>query len=109
MPSSVYPYRNFYSSQLWKNTMFRFVNPLTFLKRFFGILGGRTYRTAGRQHPVVHLLRRQVHLAVDQLEARETPSATEVATSFFDSAIYEFDSGTGALKTTLVAPNSSTP
>jgi hypothetical protein len=36
------------------------------------------------------------------------PAAPVVATSFFDSAVYEIDSTSGAILSTLVAPNSST-
>ena len=45
-------------------------------------------------------------LAMEQLEAREVP-ASLVAASYFDSALYQFDSDTGALQETLVAPYSS--
>ncbi len=34
-------------------------------------------------------------------------AATLLASSYYDSAVYEFDAGTGALKTTLVAPYTS--
>jgi hypothetical protein len=45
---------------------------------------------------------------LEALEARDNPTAPlVVASSFFDGALYEFDSGTGALKATLVAPNNS--
>ena len=43
---------------------------------------------------------------VEELESRVTP-ALLAATSFFDSAVYEFDANTGALAATLVAPYSS--
>ncbi len=83
------------------------VTSLAKMKKLMGVLRDRTYGRGECVHPITARKRRQVHLAVDQLEARETPSATVAATSFFDSAVYEFDPGTGALKATLVAPNSS--
>ncbi len=51
--------------------------------------------------------KRHVQPLVEQLETRDTPSATLVASSYYDGAVYEFDAGTGALKTTLVAPYTS--
>jgi hypothetical protein len=45
-------------------------------------------------------------LTLECLESRCNPSATLVATSVFDSAVYELDATTGALLTTLVKPNS---
>jgi len=45
-------------------------------------------------------------LVMEQLEAREVPAAL-VAASYFDGALYQFDSDTGALQETLVAPGSS--
>ncbi len=63
--------------------------------------------------------RGRVGLKVERLEDRLTPSGVTpsvvklttttqalIASSFFDSAVYEFDGGTGALLKTLVAPNS---
>jgi hypothetical protein len=50
------------------------------------------------------LLRRPLP-QVEELEARDVPSAV-FASSFFDSAVYQFDSTTGALQKTLIAPNS---
>src|SRR5262249_10180573 len=44
-------------------------------------------------------------LEVEPLEARDVPAAL-FASSFFDSALYQFDSNTGALQKTLVTPNS---
>src|SRR5262245_21993934 len=46
-------------------------------------------------------------LAVECLEERLNLSAPMVVSSFFDSAVYEFDSSSGALLATLVAPYSS--
>ena len=51
--------------------------------------------------------RRRRRLEIERLEARDNPSASLVATSFFDSAVYEFNPTTGGLQATLVAPNSS--
>src|SRR5262245_44497333 len=48
----------------------------------------------------------QRKLAMEQLEAREVP-ASLVFSSYFDSALYQVDSDTGALQETLVAPHSS--
>jgi hypothetical protein len=47
-------------------------------------------------------------VALESLEDRTMPAAVGpvVATSFFDSAVYEINSSTGALMKTLVAPNS---
>jgi hypothetical protein len=51
--------------------------------------------------------KREAHPRLEQLESRVNPSAPLVATSFFDSAVYEFDPASGALLSTLVASNSS--
>ena len=50
--------------------------------------------------------RRRLTLAAEELETRVTP-ALLVATSFFDSSVYEFDANTGALAATLVQPYTS--
>ncbi len=50
-------------------------------------------------------LARRPRLQVERLEARDVPAAL-FASSFFDGAVYQFDSNTGALQGTLVAPNS---
>jgi hypothetical protein len=51
---------------------------------------------------------RRAPLTLETLEARTVPTGDLlVATSFFDSAVYEFDATTGALQATLVAPYSS--
>src|SRR5271165_3579043 len=56
------------------------------------------FRSAGR---------RSARLALETLENRLAPSATPVvAASFFDSAMYELNSSTGAIMQTLVAPSS---
>ncbi len=48
---------------------------------------------------------RRARLQVETLEARDVPAAL-FATSYFDGAVYQFDSNTGALQKTLVPPNS---
>jgi hypothetical protein len=49
---------------------------------------------------------RRRSLAVEQLECRDVPASMVVA-SYFDSALYQIDSDTGALQETLVASGSS--
>ncbi len=66
----------------------------------------QTTKTDARGRRGSESIKRRTHLLVDTLDARVTP-ATLVATSYFDSAIYEFDSATGDLEKTLVAPYSS--
>src|ERR1700722_10820216 len=50
---------------------------------------------------------RRARVVLELLEDRVTPSTAPLAvTSYYDSAIYEFNASTGALLHTLVAPNS---
>ena len=83
------------------------VASLAVLNNLLSTLSGRICGRGRWNHPMPRRKRRQVRLAVHELEARETPSATLVATSFFDSGVYEFNPATGALKATLVAPNTN--
>jgi hypothetical protein len=68
---------------------------------------GRKKGNARHDSPMARLWRRRAILGLEELESRLTPAAPMAVASFFDSAIYEVDSGTGALLKTLVAPNSS--
>ena len=52
--------------------------------------------------------RRRKAPALEELEPRINMSAPMVATSYFDGAMYEFDSGTGRLEQTLIAPTAQT-
>jgi hypothetical protein len=62
--------------------------------------------SAKRQASASHKTRR-ARLALESLEDRVTPSTAPLAvTSYYDSAIYEFNAATGSLMSTLVAPNS---
>ncbi len=49
---------------------------------------------------------RKPRLTLETMESRITPDATLIASSFFDGAIYKFNSETGALTGTLAAANS---
>ena len=63
---------------------------------------------SGKRPTAPHRARR-AHVALEILEDRVTPSTAPLAvTSYYDSAIYEFNATTGALMSTLVAPNSQT-
>src|SRR4051794_2048674 len=50
--------------------------------------------------------RQPMPLALETLEARLTPDGKVIASSFFDGAVYEFNSSNGTLASTLVAPYS---
>ncbi len=70
------------------------------------ILRRRFVRPAGAPRREA-VRRRFVRLALEGLEDRVTPSSAPLAVaSYFDSAIYEFNSSTGTLMNTLVAPYS---
>ena len=61
---------------------------------------------AARRRPQA-VRRRSSRPALEVLEDRVTPTTNSVvASSFFDSAVYEFNATTGALQSTLVAPYS---
>ncbi len=80
---------------------------LVVLNEWLDQFANRSRRNRGKKPASSGRRKRRVAPVLEQLEARETPAATIVATSFFDSAVYEFDAGSGALKATLVNPNSS--
>jgi hypothetical protein len=73
--------------------------PLDVVKKWLNSRTGPRSRKAPRRRPA---------LAVETLESRLTPAARLVATSFFDSAVYEFNADTGAVFKTLVTPYTST-
>lgn len=72
---------------------------LAALNKWIGGVG----RTRRRGAP----LRKRVRPAVEAMEDRLTPAGVFVVASFFDSALYEFDASSGALKGTLNAPYST--
>jgi hypothetical protein len=76
------------------------------IKKWFGVPTKPAIRNAWPRNQKVRSTARRLRGELEQLESRVTPSLM-VATSFLDSAAYEFDAVTGALKATLVAPNSS--
>jgi sugar lactone lactonase YvrE len=68
----------------------------------------RLLASAKRNAKTPHRAQR-ARLLLESLEDRVTPSTSPIAvTSYYDSAIYQFNTTTGALMNTLVAPNSQT-
>src|SRR5438270_9650275 len=86
--------------------MFRSVfRSFVFMKKWLNV---NAFRTIRKSRPRPWLAGNgRARALLEELECRVNPSAPFVASSFFDSAVYEFNPGTGALVSTLVAPNSS--
>jgi hypothetical protein len=63
---------------------------------------------SSKRRPSVPHRARRARVALECLEDRLTPSTTPLlaVTSFYDSAVYQFNANTGALMNTLVGPNS---
>jgi hypothetical protein len=80
-------------------------NAMPSFKSRVGFLRHSNRKSAGNINATSNAQQR-LSAAIQPLERRLLMSAGVTVTSYFDSAIYEVDSGTGAVTSTLVAPNS---
>ncbi len=85
--------------------MLRYVSSsLGFIPKWLDTLAVRRRRDLRVSRPKSNRAR----LGMEHLEDRLVPSANFLASSYFDSALYEFNATTGAVVKTLIAPYSST-